>query len=117
MGYAITKDQAYNFEDFVSYHVAKGSKFKNWAMAYKTWLSNSTKFGGSTKDPRPVKAQNGKTVYMDWTGTKVALEDFSVRKIIKQSFTDTEKLETANPAPAAQRDLGAILQKALGGER
>jgi len=43
--YAVTKDGSYSFEDFLNYHIAKGSKFKDWSRAYNTWLSNSAKFG------------------------------------------------------------------------
>lgn len=49
--YAVTKDGSYSFEDFLNYHIAKGSKFKDWSRAYNTWLSNSAKFGGfNSKD-------------------------------------------------------------------
>ena len=42
--YSVTKDGAYNLENFVNHHLAKGSQFKDWSRAYNTWISNSIKF-------------------------------------------------------------------------
>jgi len=36
------------FEAFVAYHTSKGSKFKDWKAAWRTWVLNSVKF--SKKD-------------------------------------------------------------------
>lgn len=43
-GYAATKDGAYSFDNFLDYHMAKGTKFKDWSRAYNTWINNSIKF-------------------------------------------------------------------------
>jgi len=42
--YAVSKDGGYNLQSFLDYHLAKGSKFKDWSRAYNTWVSNSQKF-------------------------------------------------------------------------
>lgn len=42
--YAVCKDGAYNFQNFLDHHTAKGSKFKNWSSAYNVWINNSIKF-------------------------------------------------------------------------
>ena len=42
--YAVTKDGAYSYENFLNHHLAKGSKFKDWSRAYNTWLHNTQKF-------------------------------------------------------------------------
>ncbi len=117
-GFAIQADQGWCFEDFISYHVAKGSKFKNWAMAYRTWLSNSIKFGGTNKTPNAVKSQNGETVYLDWTGTKVSLPDYRVRKVLKVVNNADKTEENIPEMPKTQsRDINSILSKALGGRK
>jgi len=43
-GYAVTKDGAYQLDKFLNHHVSKGTTYKNWSMAYNTWLSNAAKY-------------------------------------------------------------------------
>lgn len=42
----LNKEQAEDqFEAFLIYHKAKGSKFKSWNAAFQNWIRNSIKFG------------------------------------------------------------------------
>lgn len=43
-GYAVVKDGSYQLEKFINYHASKGSTFKNWSMAYNTWVGNASKY-------------------------------------------------------------------------
>jgi len=43
-GYAVTKDGAYQLDKFINFHRSKGTTFKNWSMAYNTWLGNAAKY-------------------------------------------------------------------------
>jgi len=43
-GYATCKDGAYSLDEFLDYHIAKGSTFKDWSRAYNTWISNAKKY-------------------------------------------------------------------------
>ena len=43
-GYATCKDGAYSLDEFLDYHIAKGSKFKDWSRAYNTWINNAKKY-------------------------------------------------------------------------
>ena len=42
--YAFGKDKNREFENFLNYHGSKGTKFKNWSLAYNTWIGNAKKF-------------------------------------------------------------------------
>jgi len=50
--YAAKKDNAKEFEAFKDYHGAKGSKFKNWSLAYNTWIRNALKYSNSNKQQK-----------------------------------------------------------------
>ncbi|NOD75950.1 hypothetical protein GS639_07200 [Ruegeria sp. HKCCD4332] len=39
------KEIEYEADRFRDYHLAKGTKFKDWDAGWRTWLSNSRKFG------------------------------------------------------------------------
>ena len=40
-------------QHFRDFHTAKGSTFKDWDAAFRTWLRNATKFGGGRAIPFP----------------------------------------------------------------
>lgn len=44
-------------ESFRDYHLAKGSTFKDWDAAWRTWLRNSRKFGASAPRRRTDSAE------------------------------------------------------------
>lgn len=44
-------DPAREFPAFCDYHRSKGSTFKDWPAAWRTWVRNATKFGGKGKAP------------------------------------------------------------------
>lgn len=44
-------DQAREFAAFCDYHRSKGSTFKDWPAAWRTWVRNANKFGGKGKAP------------------------------------------------------------------
>ena len=41
---------AEEFEHFKNHHTAKGSTFKNWDAAWRTWCQNSQRFGGKRNE-------------------------------------------------------------------
>lgn len=41
-------------DGFVNYHQAKGSTFKDWQAAWRTWCNNAVKFGRAGKQSAPV---------------------------------------------------------------
>lgn len=43
-------------EQFVDFHTAKGSTFKDWDAAFRTWLRNATKYGSSNVRQLPQAA-------------------------------------------------------------
>ncbi|WP_252120476.1 replication protein [Symbiopectobacterium purcellii] len=42
------------FESFSDYHRSKGSTFKDWGLAFNTWLRNAVKFGKPSTKARSV---------------------------------------------------------------
>lgn len=44
-------DPAYQFAAFCDYHRSKGSTFKDWPAAWRTWCRNAKKFGEKGKAP------------------------------------------------------------------
>jgi len=38
-------------EQFIDYHDSKGSTFKDWDAAFRTWLRNAAKWGSSKRNP------------------------------------------------------------------
>lgn len=44
-------DPAAEFAAFCDYHRSKGSTFKDWLAAWRTWVRNARKFGGKGKAP------------------------------------------------------------------
>ena len=61
---------------FTNHHTAKGSTFKDWDAAWRTWVGNAVKFGRSTRDvPTPTRIApyeragiiyDDHGVYADW---------------------------------------------------
>lgn len=53
--HALASKHGVNLHDelmaFSDYHQSKGSTFKNWQLAFNTWLRNSAKFGGRKTPP------------------------------------------------------------------
>ena len=39
-----------NSDQFKDYHISKGSSFKCWDAAWRTWLRNSLKFNSNKSD-------------------------------------------------------------------
>jgi len=52
LGYSVLKDGAFKHDEFMDFHVAKGSKFKDWSAAYRTWIKRSKEYD---KDYKPEK--------------------------------------------------------------
>ena len=76
--YALSKNipADIEFEAFTNHHTAKGSTFKDWDAAWRTWVGNAVKFGRSTRDvPTPTRIApyeragiiyDDHGVYADW---------------------------------------------------
>ena len=83
-GYAITVDAASQFQAFVDYHTAKGSAFKDWASAYRTWVRNTTKFGEERHEPIKRFLPTGEAVYVDTSigfGVREGDKSYTARRI------------------------------------
>ncbi|WP_434042263.1 MULTISPECIES: hypothetical protein [Sorangium] len=52
----ITGDEA-EISHFLDHHRAKGSRFKDWLAAWRTWQRNGQRFGRSAPRPGPVHAR------------------------------------------------------------
>ena len=55
-----TEETNHEAEQFRNYHHAKGSTFKDWDAAWRTWLGNAKKFARS----RPTRANGGHNALM-----------------------------------------------------
>jgi len=55
-----TEEANHEAEQFRNYHHAKGSTFKDWDAAWRTWLGNAKKFARS----RPTRANGGHNALM-----------------------------------------------------
>lgn len=59
--YAVTKDEADNYQAFEDYHASRASKFKDWSRAYNTWLKNAVDFSKKPNTvPSVVQISNAK---------------------------------------------------------
>ena len=111
--YAVTKDGAYSFENFVDFHESKGSKFKNWSKAYNTWLRNIFEKGwGKTILPTRVKC-DGKDAYLSFDEKFVVVDDGEFElldtKELKASAKKTEQPQTS----CEKKDINHLLEKLL----
>jgi hypothetical protein len=65
------KDIEHEADQFRNYHAAKGSKFRDWDAAWRTWLGNARKFNrpsraDTTLDAIAIAARNPRTPNPDW---------------------------------------------------
>ncbi len=49
--YAVIKDGAYQFDKFINSHGSNGKGYKNWSMAYNTWVSNAIEYSKGKYTP------------------------------------------------------------------
>lgn len=99
-GYAITKDGADQFQAFTDFHTAKGTSFKDWASAYRTWLRNVTKFGGELSSPTEAVGQGGEPLYLDFTGQWVVRygdESYTPLQVTGRRTVQSEEPEEVKP--------------------
>ncbi len=78
-GYAVTKDGAKSFEEFMDFHIAKGSKFKDWSRAYNTWLNNSKKFNNFNPQnfvETIYDESKGVTLYAEYGTSRLYSQEF-----------------------------------------
>lgn len=47
-------------ETFLNHHRAKGTKFKDWRAAWRTWMNNTKKWGGAPAKPTGTDAPFGR---------------------------------------------------------
>lgn len=109
-GYAITKDAANQYKAFVDYHAAKGTAFKDWAAAYRTWLNNAVKYGGKVEAPIEAKGKSGETVYLDYTQSWVVVAgdaSYTPKRVVTSEANEQEP-NRVEPV-ATQRDTSKLI--------
>ncbi len=124
-GYAITRDGAEQYQAFIDFHAAKGSAFKDWAAAYRTWLRNVAKYGGTLSQPREVTGQRGEALYLDYTGSSAVIkgdESYTPRPVKKRPSEPVRSGREEETAPRrdvmrAVGDLAEKVKSGFGGER
>lgn len=53
------QEVSHEAEQFRDYHLARGSSFKDWNAAWRTWLRNSRKFAAPRRTPRGPDPRRG----------------------------------------------------------
>ena len=118
-GYAITRDGAEQYQAFIDYHAAKGSAFKDWAAAYRTWLRNVVKYGGTLSQPREVTGQMGEALYLDYTGSSAVIkgdESYTPRPVKKRPSEPVRSgYEETAPRRDVMRAVGDLAEKVKSG--
>ena len=103
-GYAVTKDGAKSFDEFLDFHIAKGSKFKDWSRAYNTWLNNSKKFNNynpSNFIETIYDEQKGVTLYAEYGSSRLYTQEYDYvadRKMRVEPQVEQEQSYTQNNA-------------------
>ena len=103
-GYAVTKDGAKSFDEFLDFHIAKGSKFKDWSRAYNTWLNNSKKFNNynpSNFVETIYDEQKGVTLYAEYGSSRLYTQEYDYvadRKMRVEPQVEQEQSYTQNNA-------------------
>ena len=60
----ITKEVArVEFESFVSHHLAKGTKFKNWYSGFQKWIQNGIKYNSIQVSTQQIKNLTNKELF------------------------------------------------------
>lgn len=115
-GYAITKDGAEQFQSFIDHHAAKGTAFKDWAAAYRTWLKNEIKYGGTVSMPFQAVGKRGETVFLDYTQSWVVVEgdeSYTPRQRIVKKAPPEEHVRQEEPRGSYGTDglVGCLAEK------
>lgn len=109
-GYAVVKDGAYQLQQFLDYHEAKGSTFKDWSKSYNTWINNSKKF--DKYNPEAYRQElndhpDYDAVFVEYGTRKVynAAYDFVVEFKVQQAAVNVKAAE-----PTELRDVKSLVQ-------
>jgi len=99
--YAVSKDGAYSYQEFLDHHLAKGSKFKDWSRAYNTWINNSIKFNkfDPTAYIKKLDHPTLEAVYAEF-GTNRAYDTSTLRYL--GTFKQVVKTEQPQQQPEQQ---------------
>jgi len=92
-GYAVIKDGANSFNNFLDHHIAKGSLFKDWSRAYNTWVNNSKKFNKYNAEQFTeviLDETKGLKLYAEYGSCKLYSENFDYVADKKVQATSTE---------------------------
>jgi len=99
------------FDDFVNYHAAKGSKFKDWSRAYNTWVSNAKKYGETITAPKVITLSKGEA-YLSFDETEAAYEDLAIVKVAATNkHIEDEQSEDAQMAQQVASLAGCAFRR------